>query len=68
MMPMATMKAKNTAISFRFFMLLDRASEAVMKDRCKVVGFGSLPSAEADSQCLARCRSLPENRSDFSKS
>jgi hypothetical protein len=51
---MATMKAKNTAISLRFFMEVAKASEAVMKDKCKVVGLGSLPRAAADSQCLAR--------------
>jgi len=54
MMPMATMKAKKTAISRRFCMLVASESLAVMNDRCNVVGFGSLPKAEADTQCLAR--------------
>jgi len=49
MMPIATMKAKNTAISFRFFILVDNASLAVINDKWRVVGFGSLPKADADS-------------------
>lgn len=67
-MPIATMKAKNTAINLRFFIDVANASLAVMKDKCSVVGLGSFPSAEADNQCLARCKSLPWNNKDFSKS
>jgi len=68
MIPMATINAKNTAMSFRFFMLVERESLAVMKERWRVVGFGSFPRAEAESQCFARWRSWPVNNKDFSKS
>jgi len=59
MIPIATIKAKKTAISFRFFILEAKESLAVMKERCSVVGLGSLPRADALSQCFARCKSLP---------
>jgi hypothetical protein len=57
--PIATINAKNTAINFRFFIDVANESLAVMNDKCNVVGFGSLPKADADNQCLARCRSSP---------
>jgi len=65
MIPIATMKAKKTAMSLRFFILVERESLAVMKDKWRVVGLGSFPRAEAESQCLARWRSCPVNKSDF---
>jgi len=56
-MPIATMKAKNTAMSLRFFILVESESLAVINDKCSVVGLGSFPSADALSQCLALCKS-----------
>jgi hypothetical protein len=64
---MATMKAKKTAIIFLFFMLCDKFSLAVIKDKWRVVGLGSLPNAEAESQWLARCRSAPVRMFRFTK-
>ena len=58
-MPMMTMRAKNTAITLRRCMLSFNAWPAVMYDRCRVVGLGSLPSAEAVNHCCDRFKSLP---------
>ena len=59
MMATVTMKANNTAMTRRFFIVKAIERDAVMNDMCNAVGFGSFPNADADNHFSARSKSSP---------